>query len=151
MMIITDSASDITLQEAREMGVEMVSLQIKFSDGDFIQEKEEDFCRFFEKLAKEKDLPVTSQPSPEDFLKLYREAKEKEEDVLVITLSGGLSGTVNAANLAKQISEYDRVWIVDSEQAIITQRFLVQRAVSMRAEGKSVEEIVACLDNLKKR
>ena len=43
MMIITDSASDITLQEAREMGVEMVSLQIKFSDGDFIQEKEEDF------------------------------------------------------------------------------------------------------------
>lgn len=67
MMIITDSASDITLQEAREMGVEMVSLQIKFSDGDFIQEKEEDFCRFFEKLAKEKDLPVTSQPSPERF------------------------------------------------------------------------------------
>lgn len=151
MMIITDSASDITLQEAREMGIEMVSLQIKFSDGDFIQEKEEDFDRFFKKLAEEKDLPVTSQPSPDDFLQLYREAQEREEDVLVITLSSGLSGTVNAANLAKQISEYDRIWIVDSEQAIVTQRFLVQRAVSMRAEGKSVEEIVACLDDLKKR
>lgn len=151
MMIITDSASDITLQEAQEMGIEMVSLQIKFSDGDFIQEKEEDFDRFFKKLAEEKDLPVTSQPSPEDFLKLYREAQKREEDVLVITLSSGLSGTVNAANLAKQISEYDRVWIVDSEQAIITQRFLVQRAVSLREEGKSVEEIVECLDDLKKR
>ena len=151
MMIITDSASDITLQEAREMGIEMVSLQIKFSDGDFIQEKEEDFDRFFKKLAEEKDLPVTSQPSPEDFLKLYREAQQRGEDVLVITLSSGLSGTVNAANLAKQISEYDRVWIVDSEQAIITQRFLVQRAVSLREEGKEIEEIVDCLNDLKKR
>lgn len=151
MMIITDSASDITLQEAREMDIEMVSLQIKFSDGDFIQEKEEDFCRFFEKLEQEKELPVTSQPSPEHFLKLYRKAKENNEDVLVITLSSGLSGTVNAANLAKQISEYEKIWIVDSEQAIITQRFLVQRAVCMREEGKSVEEIVSCLEDLKKR
>ena len=62
-----------------------------------------------------------------------------------------MSGTVNAANLAKQISEYDRVWIVDSEQAIITQRFLVQRAVSLREEGKEIEEIVDCLNDLKKR
>ena len=44
------------------------------------------------------------------FLKLYREAqKREEEDVLSYSLSSGLSGTVNAANLAKQISEYDRV------------------------------------------
>ncbi|WP_461812635.1 DegV family protein [Faecalimonas sp.] len=151
MMIITDSASDITLQEAQEMDIEIVSLKIKFSDGDFIQEKEEDFSRFFEKLEEEEELPVTSQPSPEHFLKLYQKAKENDEDVLVITLSSGLSGTVNAANLAKQISEYDKIWIVDSEQAIITQRFLVQRAVDMRAEGKSVEEIVSCLEDLKKR
>lgn len=40
---------------------------------------------------------------------------------------------------------------MDSEQAIITQRFLVQRAVKMRKEGKGVEEIVACLEDLKKR
>ena len=41
----------------------------------------------------------------------------------MITLSSGLSGTVNAANLAKQMAEYEKIWIVDSEQAIITQRF----------------------------
>ena len=101
MMIITDSASDITKQEAEEMDIRIVWLKTKFSDGDFPLKTEEDFIHFFDKLAEEKELPVTSQPSPEEFLQLYEEAKEKNEEVLVITLSSGLSGTVNAANLAK--------------------------------------------------
>lgn len=104
MMIITDSASDITKQEALEMNIRIVSLKIRFSDGEFHQNTEEDFSVFFEKLAAEKDLPTTSQPSPEEFLELYEEAKDAGEEVLVITLSSGLSGTVNAANLAKQMA-----------------------------------------------
>ena len=151
MMIITDSASDITKQEAEEMDIRIVWLKTKFSDGDFPLETEEDFIHFFDKLAEEKELPVTSQPSPEEFLQLYEEAKEKNEEVLVITLSSGLSGTVNAANLAKQMSEYEKIWIIDSEQAIVTQRFLVQKAVDMRAQGKKMEEIVAAIEDLKKR
>ena len=151
MMIITDSASDITKQEAEEMDIRIVWLKTKFSDGDFPLKTEEDFIHFFDKLAEEKELPVTSQPSPEEFLQLYEEAKEKNEEVLVITLSSGLSGTVNAANLAKQMSEYEKIWIIDSEQAIVTQRFLVQKAVDMRAQGKNMEEIVAAIEDLKKR
>lgn len=151
MMIITDSASDITTQEAIDMNVHVVKLRTKFSDGDFPQEDEKDFQRFFEKLAEEKTLPVTSQPSPQDFLSLYEEAKNQNEDVLVITLSSGLSGTVNAANLAKQMCDYDKIWIIDSEQAIITQRYLVQKAVDMREDGKDIEDIVNTINDLKRR
>lgn len=151
MMIITDSASDITEKEAEEMDIRLVWLKTKFSDGDFPMKTEEDFCRFFDKLAEEKDLPMTSQPSPEEYLKFFEEAKSKDEEVLVLTLSSGLSGTVNAANLAKQMSEYDKIWIIDSEQAIITQRFLVQKAVELRKEGKTTEDIVEILEKLKKR
>lgn len=151
MMIITDSASDITEKEAEEMDIRLVWLKTKFSDGDFPMKTEEDFCRFFDKLAEEKDLPMTSQPSPEEYLEFFEEAKSKEEEVLVLTLSSGLSGTVNAANLAKQMSEYDKIWIIDSEQAIITQRFLVQKAVELRKKGKTTEDIVEILEELKKR
>ena len=49
MMIITDSASDITKQEAEEMDIRIVWLKTKFSDGDFPLETEEDFIRFFDK------------------------------------------------------------------------------------------------------
>lgn len=151
MIIITDSASDITKQEAQEMNIQIVPLKIQFSDGTFPMETEEDFSKFFEKLAEEKDLPVTSQPSPEDFLNHYEKAKQDNEEVLVITLSSGVSGTFNSANLAKQISEYEKIWIIDSEQAILTQRMLVEKAVSMRSEGKDIEEIVSVLEELKGR
>ena len=124
MMIITDSASDITKQETEEMGIRMVSLKIRFSDGEFQQNTEEDFFTFFEKLVAEKELPTTSQPSPEDFLELYEEAKETGEEVLVITLSSGLSGTVNAANLAKQMAEYEKIWIVDENRQLLRSDFL---------------------------
>ena len=151
MMIITDSASDITEKEAEEMDIRLVWLKTKFSDGDFPMKTEKDFCRFFDKLAEEKDLPMTSQPSPEEYLEFFEEAKSKGEEVLVLTLSSGLSGTINAANLAKQMSEYDKIWIIDSEQAIITQRFLVQKAAELRKEGKNTEDIVKILEDLKKR
>lgn len=151
MMIITDSASDITEKEAEEMDIRLVWLKTKFSDGDFPMKTEEDFCHFFDKLAEEKDLPMTSQPSPEEYLEFFEEAKSKGEEVLVLTLSSGLSRTINAANLAKQMSEYDKIWIIDSEQAIITQRFLVQKAVELRKEGKTTEDIVEILEDLKKR
>lgn len=128
MMIITDSASDITRQEAEEMNIRLVWLKTKFADGDFPLESEEDFRLFFEKLMTEKELPVTSQPSPKEYLELYKEAEKNHQEVLVITLSSGLSGTINAANVAKQMCGYDKIQILDSEQAIITQRFLVQRA-----------------------
>lgn len=111
MIIITDSASDITKQEAQEMNIQIVPLTIQFSDGTFPMETEDDFSKFFEKLAEEKDLPVTSQPSPEDFLNHYEKAKQDNEEVLVITLSSGVSGTFNSANLAKQLSEYEKIWI----------------------------------------
>lgn len=151
MMIITDSASDIMGQEAEKMNIRVVPLRIQFADGPFPMETEADFDKFFEKLAAETELPVTSQPSPEEFLKLYEEAKEQQEEVLVITLSSGVSGTYNSANLAKQISEYENIRIIDSEQAILTQRMLVEKAVEMRDEGKSVEEIAECIEELKNR
>ena len=54
MMIITDSASDITKQEALEMNIRIVSLKIRFSDGEFHQNTEEDFSVFFEKTCSGK-------------------------------------------------------------------------------------------------
>ena len=51
MMIITDSASDITKQEALEMNIRIVSLKIRFSDGEFHQNTEEDFS-FVKRVRK---------------------------------------------------------------------------------------------------
>lgn len=143
IQIVTDSASDITLKQAEEMNVQIVPLTILFEGGVCPQETDEDFQIFYEKLIKENGLPKTSQPTPNKYLEIFRLAKEVGDEVLVITLSGGLSGTVQSAKLAKDLAEYERIEIIDSKQAILTQRMLVEYAVKLRDEGKTLDEITA--------
>ena len=89
--IITDTASDITKEQAEQMDVIMIPLSIKFGNDEMAMDTEDDFRRFFERLETERALPTTSQPSPSLYLEEYEKSKAKEEDVLVLALSGGLS------------------------------------------------------------
>ncbi|MFR8227295.1 MAG: DegV family protein [Lachnospirales bacterium] len=149
IQIITDSASDITTKEAEEMGIQIVPLRIQFEDGECPQETEQDFLTFYKRLEQADQLPKTSQPSPQAYLEYFEAAKEAGDDVLVITLSSGLSGTIGAARTAKDISEYDRVFLVDSRLAILAQRMLVEYAVKLRAQQMPVEEIVKKLEEIR--
>lgn len=151
LRIITDSASDITLEQAKELDIQIVPINIQFADGPCSQESEEDFQRFYARLVEAEELPVTSQPSPELYLELFENAKAAGDEVLVLTLSSGLSGTINAANIARNMCEYDPIYIVDSRQAIASQRILVERAVEMRAAGRTAPEIVEEMEALRDR
>lgn len=149
--IITDTASDMTAAQAEKLGIIRVPLSIRFGDDEMPMDTEEDFAAFFRRMEEEKELPTTGQPSPELYIEEYEKAKEAQEDVLVLALSGGLSGTVNAARLAKDICGYENVWVVDTRQAIITQRMLVEHAVSLRKKGMSAAEIAADIESVKDR
>lgn len=151
LQIITDTASDITLEQAREMGIHIVPLNIQFPDGPCPQETEADFQLFYEKLVLSDSFPTTSQATPDQYSKYFQSAKDSGDEVLVLTLSSGLSGTINAANTAKALCEYDAVYIVDSRQAIAAQRILVEYAVALRKEGLPTHEIIQRLESLRDR
>ena len=59
LRIITDTASDITKDKAEELGVTVIPISIKFEEEEMPMESEEDFHRFFRRLAVEKELPTT--------------------------------------------------------------------------------------------
>lgn len=147
--IITDTASDITKDEAEEMDIIRIPLSIKFGEEEMAMDTEEDYQKFFERLEKEDKLPTTGQPSPELYLEEYEKSKQDQEDVLVLALSGGLSGTVNSARVAKEICGYDGVTIIDTGQAILTQRMLVEYAVRKRAQDISIEKIASDIQKVK--
>ena len=151
LRIVTDSASDITLEEAKEQGVELVSLSIHFEDGIHPQTCREDYDSFYERLQKAKKLPKTSQPPPESFLSVYEEAREKGDEVLVLTLSSGLSGAYQSALIAKDMSGYDKIRVVDTQVAISAQRLLVDQAVQMREEGNRLDEIAEKIKSLSEK
>lgn len=139
--IITDTASDITLSQAKALGIDIVAMRVQFGDSPYNQLQDEDFSAFYTLLENAKALPTTSQPSPADFLELYEDAQEKKQSVVVITISSGLSGTLQAATIAKDMCDYDEIYIIDSKQAAMGQRLLVEYAVQLRAQGNSAAEI----------
>ena len=151
LQIITDSASDITLAQAAAMNIHIVSIKIQFADGVCLQETEEDFAAFYDRLQESKILPVTSQPSPEQYLTLFSTAKENGDDVLALPISSGLSGSINGIQAAKELCDYDRIYIVDSRQAIAGQRILVEHAAMLRDAGVSTEKIVQEVETLRDR
>lgn len=147
--IITDSSSDIPLDKAKEIDVAIVPLTIIFDKEEFLDRYTITPDEFYAKLGNSKNLPTTSQPSPNSFLTEIEKAKNTGDDVIIITLSSKLSGTYQSATIAKQMSEYDNVHIIDSLNATLGLQFLVDEAVRLRNEGKEVKEIVDTIETIK--
>ena len=99
--IVTDSAADLTKNELSLPGVYVVPMTVTFADGTSVED-DGSMTRdeYFSRLAGESKLPRTSQPSPESFMKAFRDAQEAGDEVVVVTISQTLSGTWQCAKLA---------------------------------------------------
>ena len=95
--------------------------------------------------------PSTSQPSPQDFVDLYETAKNNNDSVIVITLSSVISGTYQSANLAKDLVDYDDIYVIDSLGTTQMQRLLVLKAVALRNEGMNAQDLYTFLEAYKHR
>lgn len=149
--IVTDNASDITLEQARAMAIDRVCLVTSFGDSQCPMDSREDYDRFYELLAQSEEMPVTSRPSPERYLRIFEDAQQNGDHVLVLTLSSGLSGTCESAHVAKNMCGYENITIIDTKQAVMTQRILVERAVFLRDMGMPIGRIVTEINELKDR
>ena len=149
--IITDTAADFELQESKEKGITIVPLSLTYGTENLLDTYEIDKATFYHRLLDEKEIPMTSQPSPERVQQEFEKAKEAGDSVVAILISSALSGTVQSAMLAKQICDYDEIYIVDSLSAIAGMRILVDVALDMAKQGKSAAEIAEKLETLKGR
>lgn len=149
--IITDSTSDINSTQARELGITVVPLKVIFGEKEYKEGIDITIEGFYEKLVKAEKLPTTSQPAPDDFLSAFLQAKEAGDSAIVILIAGKLSGTFQSAVIAKEMAEYEEIYIVDSQITITGLRFLVEHAVKLNREGKSAKDIVKILEELKER
>lgn len=148
--IITDSGSDITPDKAAAWEVDVLPMKTIFGEEEYLDGVTMNHRQFYEKLIESDVHPTTSQIAPFDFEERFAEAKAAGDRVLCITLSAKLSGTFQSAHIAAE--EYaDTVTIVDSENVAIGEQLLVEFAVKLRSQGKSVEEIASILESEKKK
>jgi DegV family protein with EDD domain len=149
--IFTDSTADITPAQARELGLEVVALRVNFGEESYREGLEITQDAFYDKLASAPSTPTTSQPTPEDFLEPFLDAKKAGEPVIAILLAEALSGTVQSATIARELADYDQIFIVDSLTTAMGLRLLVDMALTLRDRGLSAVEIAATLERCKHR
>ncbi len=143
--IVTDSTTDIP--EEIKKRVSIVPLTVNFAGKEYVDGVDITKIEFYEKLIECNALPTTSQPSPAAFEKVYEDAKNKGETVIVITLSSELSGTYQSAKIAALT--FENVYVIDGRSAAIGTGILVELALQMADAGESVEKIVSRLNEEK--
>lgn len=148
--IVIDSASDINLNEANQLGLILMSLEVRFNDQVYKDGVDITPAEFYEKLIESSDLPQTSQLTPYCFDECFKKIADAGDDAVVITLSSKLSGTCAAAKQAAK--KYpNKIFVVDSLNACIGERLLCQRAIKLLDSGICAAEIAQRLDKDKKR
>ena len=147
--ILVDSSSDISAEEAKAKGFELIPLIVSFGEEQFFDGVDLLPEQFFNRLIESDVLPTTSQINPYRFSEKLEELTADGSEVIVITLSSKLSGTYFSAVTAAE--EFEHVYVVDSLNACIGERLVCELAHNLREQGFSAEEIVAELEEKKHR
>ena len=141
--IVVDSTADVTDEIRAKLSV--VPLTVHFGEQEYVDGITINHKQFYEMLVETDVLPTTSQPSPETFAQVFRQAHEAGEQVVALTVSSKLSGTCQSAMIAAADFP-DSVWVVDTKTVAIGCGILAELAVRLKEEGLSAEEIVARLE-----
>lgn len=142
--VVTDSTSDIDPARAARLGVTVVPLFVAFGDRSYRDYVDLSRADFYRKLLSERELPATSQPTAAMFEEAF--TRQHAEELLCITISSHLSGTINSAQVAADRIIGRRVEIFDSQSASAGLGLMVLRACEMAGRGASLDEILAALE-----
>ena len=148
--IVTDSTADLTEEEVKQFEISIVPMNISIDDENYIDgvtiTKEE----FKEKMIASAELPKTAQPSIGRFVEVYDELGKNGDSVISIQMMRSISGTVDAARQATDITETN-VTVVDSDFTSRSMGMIVKEAAKAAQDRKTVEEILEIIEDAKKR
>ena len=149
--IITDSAADFEPWELEKLNITCIPLTVTFGEKDYQENVSLSKNQFYDLLLHSGHNPKTAQASPQVLMDLFEQAHEAGDEAIYITISSGISGTYQNAMMTKNLLGYDSCHVVDSLNATGGQRIIVQHAAQLRDAGKSAEEIIAGIEDVRSR
>jgi DegV family protein with EDD domain len=139
--VVTDTTHYLPAELVAERGVHEVSLYVNDGDGQRREADISDLDAFYEDLRGASSLPTTSQPSIGDFLAAYEPLAQQGHDIVSIHLSGGISGTVEAARQAAAQLEPATIEVIDSRMACGALGLVVLAAATAAANGDEIQTV----------
>jgi DegV family protein with EDD domain len=147
--IITDSASDLPVDEATRLNVDVIPLSIRFGDEEFVDRRDITPTAFWERCASSDALPETAAPSPGAFQDAFTQAQADGFDgVVVIAISSKLSATYQSALAAKEAMGDYPVEVIDSQAVTMAEGLLVITVAEAASKGASFDECVTLTKSL---
>lgn len=148
--IVTDSGSDISQDRANKLGIRVIPLTMRFGNEEFLDGVTMSPKEFYERMAKEKELPKTSQIPPYRYKEVFEEEIKDGSDVLYICISSGVSGTIQSATMAAQELN-NKVKIIDSKHFCISEGLLAIYAKRLADEGLDIDTIYNKVEEAKSK
>ncbi len=151
--IVTDSACDLPEETARQLGIEIVPLTIRFGEEEFVDRRDLTPTEFWRRCAASPVLPETAAPAPGLFEAAYRRLQgEGATGIVVVSLSAALSATMQSAQLAARSLEGELdVRVIDSRTITLGQGMIAVAAARLAAAGGSIAEIEAAVADMASR
>lgn len=146
--IITDSACDISQEEAEKLDICVIPMTTTFGDTDYLDGVTLSNREFYEKLIESDELPKTSLINPSRYTEYFERECKGDQPVICITLSAKLSGCYQSAVVAAEDYE-GKVFVIDSNNVCVGEQLLVRYAVRLRDQGLSAQEILSKLEEKK--
>ena len=143
IMIVTDSNCGITVDKAKELGIEIQPTPVLINGEQYFEEEGFTQEMFYEALTKDGTTVATSQPNPYDVAERWRRILKTHDEILYMPLSSGLSETaLTIKKMAETEPEFvGKVFALDNHRVSITQKQTVFDALTMIKEGKSAKQI----------
>ena len=148
--IVTDSTAFLKKETVEQNKITVVPLYVNF-ENETILDGSISNATFFDKMKHATKMPFTSQPSPGDFVEVFEKIIAEGDEIVTIVISSGISGTYESAINAARIVDSKRIAVVDSILTSGGLAMLVKEAAEAAAQGKTKEEIVALVEDKKRR
>lgn len=152
LRIVTDGAADLPAGWEQEYDIHVVPINIQFGEKTYLQFDELDNEGFYKLVDESGKIPQTSQPSPHQFAEFYKKIAQVGDTILSIHVTSKLSGTfASAVAAAQEVKHLFEVIPFDSAGGSMGLGFMCRAARLLERAGKSVEDIVAYLENVRAR
>jgi DegV family protein with EDD domain len=142
--LITDSLADINHDVAKDLGITVVPVYVRFGEQVYRDRVEITTEEFYHRLVHDSAFPTTTQPTPQDFIDAYTKLSEEADEILVVNLSSKLSGTYQSALQAKEMfGGKCRIEVIDSQLVVMGLGLVVIAAAKAIKAGANLDEAAA--------
>ena len=142
--VVTDSCADLSESTARELGITVVPVYVRFGETVYRDGVDITQDEFYQRLQESPVHPTTSQPAPADFANVYRELSREADAVVSIHVTGKLSGTCNSALQGREmVTTKCPIEVVDSCSVSMGLGLIAIAAARVARAGESLPGVMA--------